>query len=288
MKSRQKILLGLLSLSDKNLSKLEVTKLAFLLKKESKLQYDKDFYEFVPYKYGPFSFELYQDIRYLTKNGYFLNDNLDFESELESDIDNQVKSLPKESRSAIHNLLDKFNSYTSTDLIKYVYDNYSWYAINSELEMAPKLSNKIAEIAVYSAGYEGETIDHFFNKIIKNGIKNIIDIRNNPVSRKYGFSKSQLVNNCSGLGLSYYEFPELGIISDKRKKLKTFADYKSLLDDYEKIIIESQNSSIKKVENIIKNHPSVLICFEKDYNYCHRNRLAKIISNDTGLDIKHI
>lgn len=33
----------------------------------------------------------------------------------------------------------------------------------------------------------------------------------NPISMKYGFSKSQLQNACEGVGISYNHFPDLGI-----------------------------------------------------------------------------
>lgn len=44
--------------------------------------------------------------------------------------------------------------------------------------------------AVFSIGYEGLTIDSFLNKLIANNITVVVDIRNNPQSMKYGFSKN--------------------------------------------------------------------------------------------------
>lgn len=46
-----------------------------------------------------------------------------------------------------------------------------------------------APIAVDTAGYEGKSIDMFFDYLLRQGIKTIVDVRFNPGSRKYGFSK---------------------------------------------------------------------------------------------------
>ena len=68
-----------------------------------------------------------------------------------------------------------------------------WYSVNSEL---PHFRSDEAEqrtapalAAVYTAGYEGNSIDRFLDRLMKRGIYSIIDVRSNPISRKYGFSQ---------------------------------------------------------------------------------------------------
>ena len=78
-------------------------------------------------------------------------------------------------------------------LISMVYGRHPWYSVNSEL---PHFRSDEAEqrtapalAAVYTAGYEGNSIDRFLDRLMKRGIYSIIDVRSNPISRKYGFSQ---------------------------------------------------------------------------------------------------
>ena len=45
-------------------------KLVFLLRHETCLKDVPSFYDFVPYKFGPFSFTLYRELERLQQNGY--------------------------------------------------------------------------------------------------------------------------------------------------------------------------------------------------------------------------
>ena len=67
---RQKIILAILSEAGRILSPTKLVKLAFLVGQETSLRDDRTYYDFVPYKYGPFSFALYRELDGLRRNGY--------------------------------------------------------------------------------------------------------------------------------------------------------------------------------------------------------------------------
>ncbi|MCK4545993.1 MAG: hypothetical protein KAW17_01005 [Candidatus Eisenbacteria sp.] len=71
---RQKTVLALLSRANKPLSPTVFVKLAFLLRQETGLKNEPTFYDFVPYKYGPFSFALYRELTNLRRDGYVTPD----------------------------------------------------------------------------------------------------------------------------------------------------------------------------------------------------------------------
>jgi len=141
---------------------------------------------------------------------------------------------------------------------------------------------------LYTIGYQGITIDTFFTLCRKYNIQQVIDVRSNPFSRKFGFSKKVLANLCKQQNISYYHIPELGIPADKRKNLNSSEDYQKLFEYYEKEILSHQISTIKKVLNLILEKPSVLLCMESNPSLCHRTRLAKKLSRYLNLDIYHI
>ena len=59
MLNLQKTLLRLLTSAQRPVGRLELTRLAFLLREEMSSQGGSTFYDFLPYKHGPFSFCLY-------------------------------------------------------------------------------------------------------------------------------------------------------------------------------------------------------------------------------------
>ena len=65
MLTRQKVLLLMLKYAGRPVQRVELMKWCFLLRHQSETGGGSSFYDFVPYKYGPFSFALYQEIEKL-------------------------------------------------------------------------------------------------------------------------------------------------------------------------------------------------------------------------------
>lgn len=127
---------------------------------------------------------------------------------------------------------------------------------------------------LYLTGYEKETIEEFLDKLEKSGITTVIDVREKPLSRKNGFSKNNLEKFLQKRGMNYYHFPELGSPSTIREELKFSGNYLEFFKAYRKHA-KNKSQSVRNVLNIIeaKKH-SVLLCFEKDCELCHRTIIA--------------
>ncbi|MEZ5357527.1 MAG: DUF488 family protein [Candidatus Zixiibacteriota bacterium] len=288
MLQRQKILLGLLLCSEVSLSKLKLVKLAFLLKNETIIQKDNTFYDFIPYKYGPFSFTLYHELDELRNQGFISTDKLQVNMKSMNLSKMQFNTLSKEQRYCISKVLNKYGKLTDSRLIQIVYSNYPWFAIRSELNHHVNDVKIDGELKIYTAGYEENSIDFFFQKLLKFGIRRLVDVRRNPISRKKGFSKGKLSEYCNKMGIEYIHFRELGVPSDLRVSLNSFEDYQKVLKLYDEEILPQKKYVIDKVTKIINKEPTVIVCFEKDHNCCHRSRLAKVLSEKTSLEIQHI
>ena len=116
-------------------------------------------------------------------------------------------------------------------------------------------------------------------------------MRRNPLSMKYGFSKSQLKTVVESAGIKYYHFPELGIASEKRQELKTKNDCEKLFNDYEKDILKNDVPELEKLNKLLLSEKRIaLTCFEADPNDCHRSRTVKAFSIKFGNNytVKHI
>ena len=139
---------------------------------------------------------------------------------------------------------------------------------------------------LYLTGYEKETIEEFLNKLKKENITTVIDIREKPLSRKNGFSKNLLEKLLEKNGINYFHFQDLGSPEILRNQLKKDLDYLYFFKNYRKYI-RSQSGLIKKVlKTIYSNGRSVLLCFEKEYEHCHRSIVAsELIKCDPNLKI---
>jgi len=165
-------------------------------------------------------------------------------------------------------------------------EKYPQFTVNSKrLQLAKRA---IAIPAVYTSGYEGLSVNGFLNRLIESGIQQPVDVRRNPIARRFGFHKSTLKRLCESSDIAYFHLPELGIPSAKRKSLDTQEDYDRLFADYCKTTLESEAVAIDNVTDLIKAKPSVLVCMEAKPQCCHRSHLAKVVSNRSRLQVKHL
>ena len=135
-----------------------------------------------------------------------------------------------------------FGNWTQTDLIRYTYRQYPYYATKSVIAKDLLNSNELHAIEqqkrhypqkqLFTIGYEGISLETYINKLIINNVHVLCDVRKNAYSQKYGFSKKTLELACKGADIEYIHIPALGIVSDKRQELRTQADYDILFQEY--------------------------------------------------------
>jgi len=288
MFNRQKVLLGIVLEAPKMLSRAQLTRLAFLFSQECNTFNETLYYDFLPYEHGPFSFALYRDLDGLEHLGYLEHDHLAIAAQHGCEAEKMYLSLRKDVRSGARDIADRYGRLSQQTLKRHVYDRFPSFASRSERVGKSKTRVKKRKSAVYTAGYEGESVDRFLDKLLRAGIEHLIDIRRNPISRKYGFSKRTLGCLCENLQIQYTHIPELGIPSSRRKDLHTFEDYQDLLRMYDRSILSKAPAAVKRVSGLVTQATSALLCVEADVRCCHRSRLAHRISIETGLPTTHL
>ena len=112
----------------------------------------------------------------------------------------------------------------------------------------------VASLAVYTAGYEGQQVDAFLDMLMRTGIQQLLDVRNNPVSRRYGFHKTTLDRLCKSLDIEYLHRPELGIPPVLRQTLNTQADYEALFTKYEASVLTDEAVAVEEVSQLVQYH----------------------------------
>ncbi len=286
---RRKIILSLIQVFNGELEKIQLQKLLFLF---TKFQKEKKAFDFVPYKYGCYSFQANADLLTLKKYGIVSETTKSWKKE---DGVNYLIELTKEDKKTISDFKIIYANKTSDDLINLTYKRYPYYAINSIVaeeylsqEEFKNLDNYRSfedEIVLFTIGYQGISLEAFLNKLIKNNVKVLCDVRKNALSMKYGFSKSQLKNACNGVGIEYIHIPEVGIDSEQRQELKSQIDYDVLFEEYKSQNLKKSIDSQKDILHLLKENKRIaLTCFEADICQCHRKHLSEAITNLKGFN----
>lgn len=276
------------------LEKIKLQKLLFLFaEKQTKPDYD-----FVPYKFGCYSFSVGADIKTMvakqqlqeTESMYIKQDQADY-----------IKSLKEGDRQVLLYIKNLYGQMDNTALMKHTYANYPYYAINSIVadnlltdEQLTKVKGSrptAEETVLFTIGYEGVSLEEYLNRLVRNNVYMLVDVRRNPISMKFGFSKSQLIKYCNNLGIEYVHIPEVGIQSDLRQELHTQSDYDRLFAHYrQEELTRTLESQQKILSLLIENKRIALTCFERDICQCHRKHLAEAICAlpEFNYKLKHI
>jgi uncharacterized protein (DUF488 family) len=268
--SGEKGILFLLINNKSRMSKLRLVKLMFLISKRIPLYY------FVPYKYGPFSFQLYHDLSRLEKDGFVSIDD-DSVHLLKADI----PSVDQKIKNIVRMNSEKYSALDDKMLLDYIYEEHPEYTIFSQY--MKKMDYDRNSSGIVTIGYEGKTIDRFLYELIKNKIGVVADVRRNAYSMKFGFQRNKLESYLEKIGIDYIHMPELGIPSDSRKNLNTYEDYQALFAGYRQDI-ETKLDSLERIKLIGQNKKVSLMCFEKDVKYCHRGVIAKRL-RESGVEV---
>ena len=266
---RQRFLLAFIRQLSDGVTATDLQKLVFL----NTMSGNSDYYEFVPYKFGSYSFQLKEDLDILQRNGFVVQDSARI---------NAVGDYPN--RIAFRIAPERGDA-----LIRRAYREYPYYALNSEItgrlfhgKELERFNNSKrtytqTEKILFTIGYEGKNIEAFINALIQNDVRLLCDVRKNPLSRKFGFSKGKLEHITQTVGIKYAHIPDLGIESEKRCSLETPSDYKYLFENYAETL-PSRRKFLDEVYALLqKNTRIALMCFEREPEMCHRHVIRDYI-----------
>ena len=280
MLNRQRHLLSLLHGLGGRVGNLDFQKLLFLYCQEEAPAP----YEFVPYKFGAFSFTSYADRRKLVERQLLADEE---NAWVLTDLGRG--SLGRSTSAAVATFAAEHGRLKGDAIVADTYRRLPYYATRSDIakkvlkgdanalqRIADARPSRIAGLS--TIGYEGLSLEGYLNRLLQAGVTLLCDVRRNPLSRKYGFSKRALARCCEGVGIRYEHLPELGIASVERQDLKTQADYDALFDRYERAMLPHQRPAIAAIVAWIQSGESVaLTCYEHLSVQCHRHCVAEAV-----------
>lgn len=131
---------------------------------------------------------------------------------------------------------------------------------------------------IFTIGYEGATQAEVIATLKQAGVRQLIDVRAVPLSRKPGFSKNVLRAGLADAGIGYLHLRGLGTPPEGREAARRGRHealariYAGQLETPEAIAESAIMLDAARVS------PSALLCFERDPKQCHRSLLLAAVA----------
>lgn len=136
---------------------------------------------------------------------------------------------------------------------------------------------------VFTIGYGGKDLEQFIGELSSAGVRRVVDVRELPLSRKRGFSKTALREALSDAGIEYVHLRCAGnpFRAEKDDVARCLAKYASFLARHDEVLEE--------VERATNGTRSALLCAERDHQSCHRAVLAaRVTARNPSVKVRHL
>lgn len=123
-------------------------------------------------------------------------------------------------------------------------------------------------------GYQGQTAERLRASLGAWGVRSLVDVRLNPVSRKPGFARKSLKSLCDDMGVQYRHMPALGNPRDNREGFAaTGPERESAYNRYRSEVLESKAgaAALRELADLTRDGLVLVVCFESSEACCHRS-----------------
>lgn len=140
--------------------------------------------------------------------------------------------------------------------------------------------------ALYTIGYEDAALDDFLITLRQAGVTLLLDIREMPISRRKGFSKSALKHAVESIQIDYQHEKRLGSPKPIRDQLHRDRNYNTFFEHFNGYL-ETQTDLLRTLADQLPGKVA-LMCYERDPQTCHRREVAFALAKLTGLSPQHL
>jgi uncharacterized protein (DUF488 family) len=145
----------------------------------------------------------------------------------------------------------------------------------------------LRNVILYTVSYEGRSLDRFLHDLREHGVRVLVDVREAPISRKPGFSKTALAASLDDAGVGYVHMRALGCpkpIRDAYREDGDWSRYTALFNKH----LQRQGAALAELSELAAAQPAALMCYEADFNRCHRTYVARAVADRLGATVGHI
>lgn len=137
---------------------------------------------------------------------------------------------------------------------------------------------------LFTIGYQGRELAEVIAMLSAAGIDRVIDIRELPLSRRRGFSKTPLGEALREAGIEYMHMRAAG---NPYRKQKDELPREELLAKYERHIAHAVDV-VDLVVDAARGHRAALLCYELEPHECHRSMLAPRVAKKLGCAVRDL
>ena len=127
---------------------------------------------------------------------------------------------------------------------------------------------------LFTVGYEGRSLDELLGALRAAGVERLIDVRELPLSRRRGFSKTALSDTLHESGIAYVHVKALGNPKPNRERYWA-GDVEGGAAVYRKHLNNGSRSALVELAASLRDDPACLLCFERDHTECHRDVIVQ-------------
>lgn len=140
---------------------------------------------------------------------------------------------------------------------------------------------------LYTIGYQGLDIETFISRLNQAKVTSIVDVRELPLSRMKGFSKSAFGKHLEAAGIAYVHVPALGCPKPIRNRFREDRDWAAYTCGF-LAYLETQKAPVNELAKLANDTTVCLVCFEADYAKCHRTYVARAVHLAGAPAVHHI
>lgn len=139
---------------------------------------------------------------------------------------------------------------------------------------------------LFTIGYESASLAGFLETLALAGVDLLLDVRELPISRRKGFSKTALRDALNNAGIAYRHERELGSPREIRNQLRDDGDFSKFESRFE-AYLQTKNELLDAITTEIKGAVA-LMCFERNWRQCHRKIVASHLVARTLTAVQHL
>lgn len=140
---------------------------------------------------------------------------------------------------------------------------------------------------LFTIGYEGSSVDQLLAQLRAHEVDTLIDVRDVPISRKPGFSKTALSHALGEAGIAYVHLKGLGDPKPGRlaARERRYQDFRRIFTAH--MQTPAAQSDLSTAIGVAHRSRSCLMCFELDHRNCHRCIVAERMGG-AGFTVSHL
>jgi uncharacterized protein (DUF488 family) len=141
-------------------------------------------------------------------------------------------------------------------------------------------------LQILTIGYEGASLADFLTTLKAAGVQLLLDIRELPISRRKGFSKSALSAALVEAGIEYSHERALGSPREIRYRLREDGDLARFFSDFREYLA-TQRPLLDSLARTTTGAVA-LLCYERNHAECHRSVVADALARRAQSTVQHL